>query len=274
MHRIQKVLNHNTLMVEDQQQSYLVIDKGIGFGKKSNEWIEIPTSSTIYLLQSQTERGSSQNIVERVEPIFLEISHEILRCAEKKFGKIDKNILLPLSDHIAFAIERIKENLSISNPFSNEIRLLNPEEYEIALQAKDIILKKTGYLMNEEELGYITLHIHSAISDDKIDESMQIALIVKESIEKVEEQFHIQIDAQSLSYSRLLTHLKYMIMRIKKEEKLTLDMDEFVLSKYPTAYHVAEDILKRISVILQMSIPRIEVGFLGLHIQRICDIHE
>ncbi|MGN1343273.1 MAG: CAT RNA binding domain-containing protein, partial [Traorella sp.] len=48
MHRIQKVLNHNTLIVEDEKHTYLVVGKGIGFGKKNNEYIDIPVSSTIY----------------------------------------------------------------------------------------------------------------------------------------------------------------------------------------------------------------------------------
>ncbi len=34
MYRITKILNHNAVVVEKDQQEYLVMEKGIGFGKK------------------------------------------------------------------------------------------------------------------------------------------------------------------------------------------------------------------------------------------------
>lgn len=269
MYVIQKVLNHNAIIVQKENQNYLVLHKGVGISKKSNETINIHDEVTIYLLSSSTSRGESDKLVNRIDPIYLEISHEIIHLAEKKFKKFDQNILLPLSDHIAFAIEHLKKGLTISNPYADEIRLLNPEEYEIALQSKDIIFEKTGIMMNEDELGYITLHIHSAINDCEVNQGMQVALIVKESVEKVEKTFSKKIDVTSLAYSRLLTHIKYMLMRIKTNEKLTLDMDEFVKTNYPLSYQVSEEILKDISNLYHQTIPRIEVGYLGLHIQRI-----
>lgn len=269
MYVITKVLNHNAILVEKEKHNYLVFHKGIGFSKKVNERISIPKDATIYELNDSSSRGTSNNLVNRIDPLYIEISNEIIHLAEKKFENVDRSILLPLSDHIAYAIERLKKGLTISNPYANEIRLLNPEEFDIAIQSKDIIYKKTGCEMNDDELGYITLHIHSALNDSEVNQGMQAAYIVKKSIEKVEKHFNKKIDISTLSYSRLLMHIKYMLIRIQTNEKLSIDMDEFVRTSYPLAYEVAEEILKDVSKLYHQTIPRIEVGYLGLHIQRI-----
>lgn len=274
MFEIIRILNHNAVVVSRKQCEYLILDKGIGFARKPHDQIEDAAFAAIYQLQNENERGNGEHIVERMDPVFLEITHEILKCAQEKLGNIDKNILLPLSDHIAFAIERIKNNLVISNPFANEIRFLNPNEYEAAKQAKQIIQNKLGYEINEDEIGYITLHLHSAVSEEKVDEGMQAAIIIKESIETIENKFKTHINVHSLAYSRLLMHMKFMLARIKTGEKLNLDMDDFVKKNYPLAYEAAENILIRVGKELHHTIPRIEIGYLGLHIQRICDVNE
>lgn len=274
MFEIIKVLNHNSILVRKAGVLYLVLEKGIGFSKKADDMIDLNTEVKKYQLQSETKRGNSEELIERIDTKYIELSNEIMQMAESTLGKLDHNILLPLADHIAFAIERMKRDMKISNPFANEISLLNPEEYEAALKSKDLILEKTGFLFDEEELGYITLHLHSARTNQEVDESMQIAIIIKESIGVIEEKYQTTIDVTSLAYSRLLTHMRYLLARIKNQEKLYLDMGEYVRSQFPLAYEIATDIIKDVARALNTPIEEIEVGYLALHIQRICDINK
>ena len=102
MYRIGKVLNHNAVLAvnaEDGKQ-YLLMGKGIGFGKKVSERVEPGEDSRIYTLQACEERGNADEIVKTIDPEFLEISNLVLDEAEKVFGHIDRNILFPLADHL------------------------------------------------------------------------------------------------------------------------------------------------------------------------------
>ena len=81
MYRIGKVLNHNAVLAvngEDGKQ-YLLMGKGIGFGKKVSERVEPGEDSRIYTLQSCEERGSADEIVKTIDPEFLEISNLVLK---------------------------------------------------------------------------------------------------------------------------------------------------------------------------------------------------
>ena len=140
MFRVIKVLNHNGVLAIDMdiQKEYILLGKSIGFSKKVNERFEAPENTQIYLLQQETYSGSTKEIINNFEPQSLEIASNIIMEAEKKFKSVDKNILYPLSDHIAFALKRIKNNEQISNPLTSDIRALFYDEYEVACKGRDI----------------------------------------------------------------------------------------------------------------------------------------
>lgn len=53
MYRVEKVLNHNAVITihADNHKEYLIMGKGVGFGKKINERIETRPEDTVYSLQ-------------------------------------------------------------------------------------------------------------------------------------------------------------------------------------------------------------------------------
>lgn len=272
MFTIEKVLNHNAILIQKEQKQYLSLRKGIGFGQKVGNKIQLRSMEGVYLLEEYTKRGESSLLLSRIDPLYLEISDEIIQKASALLGDLDRNILLPLGDHIAYAIERMKKNLGISNPFANEIRLLNPQEYEAACIAADIIQARTGYVFDEDELGYITLHLHSALTKEQVKDGMNLAILMKESVEMMENCFNVKIEPASLSYGRFMTHMRYMVARLKTNETLNLDMDEYVRNQFPKAYQVAESISSHLGKMMKIKVPRVEVGYLALHVQRVCDI--
>lgn len=271
MFEVIKVLNNNALLAFDnvKEKEVVFLGKGIGFSAKAQQKFEVLANTKKYYIDSQTEKGPASELLNNVDALFMEIAAEILAKAEEKFHDIDTNILLPLSDHIAFAIQRMDQNMDIHNPFANDIRLLFPDEYEIALYGKKLIQERCSKIINDDEVSYITLHIHSSITDDNVTSSMQTAIIIQETIEKIEHDFDMKIDNNSLAYSRLLTHIKYMLARAKQQEHLTLDMEDYVKQTFPYAYDVAKQIVKNISAILQCTLEDTETGYLALHIERI-----
>ena len=54
MFRVIKALNHNGVLAIDMDthNEYILLGKGIGFGKKVNERMEAPENTHIYLLQT------------------------------------------------------------------------------------------------------------------------------------------------------------------------------------------------------------------------------
>lgn len=214
-YRIAKLLNHNSFigLEGNLNQECLIMGKGVAFGKKVGQTIEVPQDTRVYSLKELTERGDAREIINSVSPVCLELANEVLREAEKEFGKVDRSILFPMADHLDFAIRRIQKGEQISNPLTEDIRILFYKEYKVAGCIAPLLKQKLQIELDEHETGYIALHVHSAIVDEKVSQAMEIARTVRECISLVEKETGNSIDVMSLAYNRLMNHVRYMVAR-------------------------------------------------------------
>ena len=271
MYRVSKVLNHNSVIAvkAGENKEYLIMGKGVGFGKKVTERIEKRVEDMVYSLQELTDRGEAKEIIKTVSPICLELANEVLNRAEREFGKIDRTILFPMADHIEYAVQRIQRNEQISNPLTEDIRVLFYKEYKMAQCMEKLLMEHLGVRIDEHEIGYIALHVHSAIEDEKISQAMQVAAAVRECISLVEEQTGKKINVTTLAYNRLMNHVRYMVARALKGEKLKLDMNDYMEVKFPKAFQIAEEICEELGRSIKRKLDDIEIGYLAMHIERV-----
>ena len=271
MYRIKKVLNHNTVIAirQDDNQECLIMGKGIGFGKKTSERIDTRPEDRVYSMKEYTERGSAKEIIKSVPPEFLEITNEVLNEAEKIFGKIDRNVLFPLADHIAFAVQRIQNHEQISNPLTEDIRVLFYMEFKAAEKIRPLLEQRMGIQIDDDEVGYVALHIHSAIEDEKVSQAMQMARAVRECISLVEQTVGKPIDVAELTDTRLMNHIRYMVARAMSGEKLKVNMNDYMKIKFPEAFQMAESVCTQVGHSLGCKLEDVEVGYLAMHIERV-----
>ena len=271
VYRICKVLNHNGVIAFDMQDSneYVLLGKGVGFGRKVGERLEKPEDCTVYSLQVTSTRGSASELARSIEPEYLEMANRILNLAEKQFGTIDRNILFPMADHIAFAVKRMQKGEQISNPLTPDIQTLFNGEFKVALTLKEYLKKEKGIDVPDDEIGYVALHIHSALEKESVAVSMQMASAVRKCVSLIEEQRKIHVDVTSLSYNRLMNHVKFMVARALNKESLKVNMNEYVEHNFPRSYELARIVCDHLSQALRVQLEEIEIGYLALHIERV-----
>lgn len=272
MYRMSKVLNNNgviAICMEDNQE-YVLLGKGIGFGKKVSRRFEPPADCTCYRLAEETERGSAKQLAQSVAPEYLEIADEVLREAEKTFGELDRRILFSLADHISFAVERIRAGEQISNPLTGDIQVLFYSEFKAASVLKEILAARMQIEIDDHEIGYVALHIHSAIGDEDVSVAMQTARAVRECIAAIEEETGSGINVESLAYNRLMNHIKYMVARILKGETLYLNMNDYMEAEYPRSYAISRNVCSHLGRSIGMELDEMEIGYLAMHIERVC----
>ena len=285
MYRVRKVLNHNSIIVvgvdnnisadpenDEGLKSYLVLHKGIGFGVKISERLDLPKDASIYSLEKTTERGNAMSIVNAVDPVCLEISDAVLDEAEKAFGKVDRTIVFPMADHLAFAVQRIKKGESIRNPLKDDIRLLFHMEYQVAETVAPVLEQKFGLVINEDEIGFIALHVHSAIVNENVARSLQTAQIVRNCISYIEEKTGHKLEVTSLGYNRMMNHIRYMVTRIETGERLKMNLNDDMELKYPETFKLSVDICNQMSRLLKKSYQDAEIGYLAMHIARVIGV--
>lgn len=275
-YRITKILNHNSFMgIESKNnQECLIMGKGVAFGKKVGQTVSITGDARVYSLKELTDRGEAREIIKSVSPLCLEFANEVLNQAEKEFGKVDRSILFTMADHLDFAVRRIQNGEQISNPLTDDIRIMFYKEYKVAGCIRDLLKEKLGIRIDEHEIGYIALHVHAAIVDENVSQAMEIARTVRECICMVEEETGKSIDVMSLSYNRLMNHVRYMVARAIHGEKLKMSLNDYMSVKFPGPYMTAEKICRKMEKSLKLPIPDIEIGYLAMHLERMMDREE
>ena len=264
------MLNHNAVItVDEDAKEYLIMGKGIGFGRKIAERIEVDAESSVYSLQSTTERGEAEAIVKQVNPACLEIADVILKEAEKNFGKVDRKILFSLADHLQFAVDRMKKEEKIRNPMTDDIKVLFHAEYKTAEVARKVVKETFEIDITDDEVGYLALHVHSAIEDESVSQAMQIAHAVNECIAAIRKRANVNLETTSLGYNRLMNHIRYMLIRMNTGEKIKLDINDYMRVKFPETFAIAQSICDEMSVSFHKSYQEAEIGYLAMHIERV-----
>ena len=275
-YRITKILNHNSFMgIESKNdQECLIMGKGVAFGKKVGQTVSVTGDARVYSLKELTDRGEAKDIIKSVSPLCLELANEVLDQAEEEFGKVDRSILFTMADHLDFAVRRIQNGEQTSNPLTDDIRIMFYKEYKVAGCIRDLLKEKLGIRIDEHEIGYIALHVHAAIVDENVSQAMEIARTVRECICMVEEETGKSIDVMSLSYNRLMNHVRYMVARAIHGEKLKMSLNDYMSVKFPGPYMTAEKICRKMEKSLKLPIPDIEIGYLAMHLERMMDREE
>lgn len=272
MFRVIKALNNNGVLAirVDNSAEVIVLGKGIGFGKKVNERFDLVGEAKVYELKNSQDGEKAYAQVMQIEPIYLEITGSILQKAQEKLGEIDTRVILPLADHIAFAVKRIQSQGYISNPMTQDIRGLFSNEFEVALFGLHLIEEELHVKMDEDEAGYIALHLHGALVNERVSNVLVQTQIIHDSLDIMQQRTGVTFDVTSLSYNRLLSHMKYMIARMIKHEAIGLDMNSYIKHQYPKTYQLAEEICNNIAQTMSLECMSEEVGYLAMHIERVC----
>ena len=144
-------------------------------------------------------------------------------------------------------------------------------EFKVAESIRPLLKKQFQIDIEDDEIGYVALHIHSAIEDEKVSQAMQMARSVRECISMVEEAIGKPIDIASLSYNRLMNHIRYMVARALNGEKLKVNMNDYMEVKFPESFGMAQVICDQVGTSLGVKLEEVETGYLAMHIERVAN---
>lgn len=188
--QVDKVINNNLIRSHDEKgQEVLVMGCGIGFKKKPGEYIDDGKVEKVYVLRKE-ERQHMEELFSSMPLECIQATNEIVEYATISLGKQLSNYLyLNLCDHIHFAIQRSKGGIPIQNALLTEIKRFYNHEYQIGMESLNIIERKTGVLLPEDEAGFIAMHLVNASMDfhdmGHTQEMMKITRLWKELISTI-----------------------------------------------------------------------------------------
>ncbi|AEG40628.1 PRD domain-containing protein [Lactobacillus kefiranofaciens] len=270
-----KTFNNSAALVKDDDgKEEIVLGKGVGFGLKKGQEID---ESKIERRFVTTENSNEVKQVKEFRPQTIDITNKVIEMVEPLLQtKFTDYQFLALADHIDFAVTRINDNIDI-DPANNEweVKNLFPKEYAVAAKVITLINAELGIKLPKSETTFMTYHLVNAASDDaQVQETMQITKLISGIINIIQFQYQITIDTTSFSYSRFITHLRILLVRLlRKDKKKNPQLDPSLLSftkiKYNKAYETAERIATYLHSKMGWTLDSDDKFYLVLHIFRV-----
>lgn len=273
---IDRVLNNNVVIIKDKDGlEQVVCGKGIAFKKKSGDFIDDKEINKVFILKDKVKNKKFQEIVSNIPLQYLEVTNEIIEMIKLESGKkISDTIYISLSDHIHMAVERFLDGIAIKNYMMWDIKRFYPQEFQLSLNALDIIKEKLDVTLPQDEAAFITLHIVNAgMDNDDMHQTLEITKIMQEISNIVRYYFSIEFDTDSVYYYRFITHLKFFAERLLSDNIIKDSDDDDLLNmvkiKYKESFSCVEKITEFISRKYEYKLSKEEQLYLTIHIERV-----
>lgn len=254
----------------DGDNEKIAVGAGVAFNKKRNDIVSVDKIEKVFIMR---ENDKFQQLVSRIPEEHFTISEEIITFAETSMGtKLNEHIHIVLTDHISFAIERVKDGIHLNNKLLHEIKILYRREFEIGLWAVNYINERCQIDMLEDEAAYIALHIHTMKPQGgDLHQTVRQTTIIKDMVQSIQEHLPITIEEDNISYHRLITHLRFTLTRMNNYEVHTMDEEMLVMikKKFPVSFSCAVQVAKELNELHEIYFPEQELGYIALHIERL-----
>ncbi|MCI1984964.1 MAG: PRD domain-containing protein [Lactobacillus sp.] len=262
--KILQVLNNNVLLVEDGDDKQQIIwGKGIGFKSTAGTDYVPQADDHIFLPVSHDDDewiDSFKELASEIPRSYFELTDMLVGIAQQDIQKdFDGHLLVPLTDHIYFAVQRMRNGTILRNPMLFDIQRFFPKEYEVGKQALRMIEHLSGIMPPDDEAAFIAMHLieHELNGTDMAVHSVADCLEILDGVNHImAEDFGNRFSESSVATSRMATHLYYLLLSTKADHRRRIQAkaDAALLLQMSAQYPAARHTLDRIVVYLERHI--------------------
>ena len=275
--RVKKIFNNNSLLAENSKQlEVILLGRGIAYQKKIGDLVDSEKIEKTFVLDTKELSNKFIELFREVPINHIELCNRIISEAQQELNvKFGNSIYIGLTDHINYALTRFKQGQQMKNILLWDIKRFYKNEFNAALKALKTIKYYEGISLSDDEAGFIALHFVNGQEDNnEMNTIVKETETVKEILNIVKYHYKVEIDEDSLNFSRFVTHAIYLIRRIEKDERLDSN-DDFLFNqikdKYPEAYDCTCKINKYIKLKFNKTITKDEMLYCMVHINRVCE---
>ncbi|QOX61858.1 PRD domain-containing protein [Anoxybacterium hadale] len=270
-YKVVKVFNNNVLLATLNGKEKILYGKGLGFGKTANEFI--PANMLIekvYTIENEASSNQFSQLINYVDSKIVGLCEEVIYMIGQELNEeLNENIHISLTDHIAFTLKRLKENDEIMNPFLVETETLYKHEFGIARKATRLLESRLNIVIPDGEIGFITLHIHSARNNGKLSNTIKYTRLVSSMADCMEASLGLSIDRKSIDYARFVIHMRFAIERLQKGNPIKNELLSIIKKQFANSYKVSEKLAKLIEESLNVNVVEDEIAYLTVHVEKL-----
>jgi lichenan operon transcriptional antiterminator len=151
---------------------------GVSFPETEIAYVTIHLLGTKMVTELHLDETEIQSIIDQQ---IYDIVTEIIDTVDEELClhiKDDQELFVALSLHLRPAIHRFHYGINLPNPLLDDIKAKYPAAFQAAVIAGMVLKRKLNIEINENEMGYLALHLGAAMENQKIDNRPKKCMIV------------------------------------------------------------------------------------------------
>lgn len=268
-----RVFNNNVVLARDADGTQVILTgRGLGFQAKPGGPVDPARIVKKFVPADGRDPDHMGLLLAEIPPEHIHMVLDAMREAGIEETS-SPTLVLALADHLGFALARARIGQSIEYPLTGEVIHLYPDEYRKACALLEILNRAVDAELPKGEATAFTLHlVNAGFASGDLSWTYTMTGVIQQILDVAAEGLGIELDAESISVGRFITHLRYLFVRIRKDDQLLEHMPEVVRSvieSYPRENGCARTIAHLIELRLGTALTEDETAYLTLHLARL-----
>lgn len=204
-----------------------------------------------------------------IDPAWLLKIEEVIQQMEKKRGyPMADNAYVGFVVHLALAAQRLKNREEITIERDILERLKATPEFRLASELAERLSEKLELDFPESEIGYITMHILGARSNNVMGSDFDYSLLeeyTKRMISIMERELKLELESDERLAVNLTTHLRSAVKRIELGMPVRNPLLKHVKTEYPDIFEATRKASRWLEQAIGKPVPEEEIGYLAMH---------
>ncbi|MDO4897920.1 MAG: PRD domain-containing protein [Rothia sp. (in: high G+C Gram-positive bacteria)] len=276
--KITHIYNNNVVLAKTETGEQLVaIGRGLAFGKKMGQNIDEAKIEQRFVAEHSDDAYRAHLLAETPAEM-LALASELEKLAVGELGlNVTHSFILPLADHLRFAVERADKGIVMEYPLAIEVSQLYPREIGFGRRAVALVAEKLGVQLPAEEAVPFALHlVNSQFTAEDLGKTYKMTEVFAQIFSVISFAYNSPIDQNQMSVARFVTHLRYLFVRTEQGKEVSLSssvpaVHEAVRTSYPQAYACAGKVKMLLEMHLGVDLSDDEHTYLTIHIARLAE---
>lgn len=275
--RILRIYNNNVVLTSDDAGAEAVmIGRGLAFGMKKGQELDATKVEQTFVPEAEGREEQLAALLSELPSEILALATELEEVARRELGlKISHSFVIPLADHLNFAMVRARDGVRVDYPLAIEVEQLYPRELAFGRRALALVAERLGVELPEEEATPLALHLVNAqFSTEDLSRTFRMTEVFAEIFEVVSAAYGRPVDRSKMSVARFVTHLRYLFVRAEQGRAALADpalpaIRDAVRTGYPRAFACAYKVKLLLEMHLDQQLADDEHTYLTIHIARL-----
>lgn len=273
--RVKRVISNNAVLaLDDDGHEVVALGRGLGHGRRPGESLPPDRIEQVFVAGGDALGDRLTQFLGEVPLECVRAAARIADLAHERLGiRVTQSLILPVADHLQFALQRHRDGIPMEYPLRWEVAQLYPDELAVGRDSVELASRVLQIPLDPNEAVALALHfVNAQFAAPGINKTMQMTETITQVVGVVEQTFGLSIDEASLNVARFVTHLRYLFSRVasgKQIEDPHPTLAEAIGNAHPEAMACAVKVQYLIEMALATTLTPDETAYLALHIARL-----